>query len=182
LTKVEDAFPQASTHGSMRGHEPNKIVVRGLVIAAAALVGTGIVVQIILALVMEQFAHKEQQLDSLYPGRMAIDVDQFPIPRLQENPSVDLARQRAEERRRFDAYGWVDRKAGIAHIPVERAMDILARTGLPKVPAPAPAIGAPPRTSIPPGTKREEARPVTDSPPPTKSEQPRPQSKKGLKP
>jgi hypothetical protein len=179
---VEDIFPQGSTHGSRRGHEPDKIVVRGLVIAAAALVGTGIVVEVILALVMEHFAHQEQRLDSLYPGRTAIDVDQFPNPRLQENPGVDLARLRAEERRRYSAYGWVDRKAGIAHIPVERAMDILARTGLPKVPAPAPATDAPPRTSIPPATKREEPKPATDSPPPSQSEQPRPQLKEGRKP
>ena len=55
------------------------------------------------------------------------------------------------------AYGWVDRKAGIAHIPVERAMDILAKTGLPKVAALAVA-GVPPRTFIPPGTKREEPK------------------------
>jgi hypothetical protein len=142
----------------------------------------GIIVQVILAVAMAQLAHKEQRSDSLYPGRMAIDVDQFPNPRLQENPSIDLARLRAEERQRFDAYGWVDRKAGIAHIPVERAMAILAKTGLPKVPAPAPAQGVPPRTSIPPGTKREEPRPAPDSPQPTKSEQPRPQSKDGVKP
>jgi len=179
---VEDVFPQGSTHGSRRGHEPNKIVARGLVIAAAALVVTGIVVQVILALVMQQFAHRERRLDSLYPGRTAIDVDQFPNPRLQENPAVDLARLRAEERRRSSAYGWVDRKAGIAHIPLERAMDILAKTGLPKVPAPAPATDAPPRTSIPPGTKREEPTPATDSAPPSQSRQPRPQSQEGRKP
>ena len=108
---------------------------------------------------MKHFADQEHRLDSLYPSRFAIDVDQFPTPRVQKNPAVDLARMKAEEQRRVAAYGWVDRKAGIAHIPVERAMDILAQTGLPKVAAPAPVAGVPPRTFIPPGTKREEPKP-----------------------
>jgi hypothetical protein len=179
LTTVDDRIQHGPAHASTRGHEPNTIMIRGLAIAAAALIGTGIVVEVILALVMQQFATKERRLDSLYPHRTAIDVDQFPNPRLQENPSVELARMKAEERRRFDAYGWVDPKGGIAHIPVERAMDILARTGLPKVPAPAPTIGAPPQTSIPPGTKREEAKQATDSPAPTQTQRSRPPSKEG---
>ena len=39
---------------------------------------------------------------------------------------------KAEELRRLNGYGWVDRKAGIAHIPIDRAMDIVATTGLPQ--------------------------------------------------
>ena len=40
-----------------------------------------------------------------------------------------------EELGQLNGYGWVDRKAGIAHIPIERAIDILATTGLPRVAA-----------------------------------------------
>ena len=169
---MEDVFPQGRIGGSRRGHEPNTIGVRGIIICTIALFGTGIAVQVVFGLVMKHFADKEQRLNSLYPSRIAIDVDQFPKPRLQENPAVDLARMRAEEQRRVAAYGWVDRKAGIAHIPVRRAMDILAQTGLPKVAAPAPVAGLPPRTFIPPGTKREEPKLQTDQP----------QSKQGRKP
>ena len=28
-------------------------------------------------------------------------------------------------------YGWVDQKAGIAHIPIQRAIDLVAQSGLP---------------------------------------------------
>ena len=38
---------------------------------------------------------------------------------------------REEERDRLSSYGWVDRKAGIARIPVDRAIEILAKKGLP---------------------------------------------------
>lgn len=49
-----------------------------------------------------------------------------PVPRLQVNPDRDIEQLRAAEAERLDGYGWVDRSAGIAHIPVERAMDLLA--------------------------------------------------------
>jgi hypothetical protein len=156
---VEDVRPQGNIDGSGRGHEPNRVGVRGIIIFTILLFVTGIAVEGVLGLTMRHFAQKDQRLDSLYPGRVALDVDQFPNPRLQEHPAVELARMRADEERRVNAYGWVDRKAGIAHIPVERAMDILAKTGLPKVPAPPPVAGVPPRTFIPPGTKREEPKP-----------------------
>lgn len=34
-------------------------------------------------------------------------------------------------------YGWVDQKAGIAHIPIQRAIDMVAQNGLPSRPASA---------------------------------------------
>ncbi len=34
-----------------------------------------------------------------------------------------------EQRRRLDGYGWVDRKAGVVHIPIDRAMDLELQTG-----------------------------------------------------
>lgn len=34
----------------------------------------------------------------------------------------------------LNSYGWVDEKAGVAHIPIERAMDLIAQRGLPVAP------------------------------------------------
>lgn len=49
-------------------------------------------------------------------------------PRLQSDPAVDLAAERAREQAQLDGYSWVNRDAGIARIPVDLAMDILARS------------------------------------------------------
>jgi len=38
---------------------------------------------------------------------------------------------RARQRRELDEWGWVDRRAGIANIPIDRAMDLLVQRGLP---------------------------------------------------
>jgi hypothetical protein len=47
-------------------------------------------------------------------------------PGLQAAPQPDLAHYRAEKQRQLESSGWVDREHGIAHIPVEAAMDLLA--------------------------------------------------------
>jgi hypothetical protein len=49
-----------------------------------------------------------------------------PLPRLQVRPQADLLSLRAAEVQRLESYGWVDPRAGIARIPIERAMALLA--------------------------------------------------------
>lgn len=53
---------------------------------------------------------------------------QPPEPRLQGHPAAGLVAERAREQALLDSYAWVDRDAGIARIPVDRAMDIVARS------------------------------------------------------
>lgn len=166
---MEDAIPQGTPGGGLQtGHESTEIHPRALFISAGVLVGTVVVCQLVLALWMGEFKREEEQVDALYAGRRDIPVDKFPSPRLQESPPVDLVQILRDERARASSYGWVDKKAGIARIPVDRAMDILARKGLPKVAAKPPTPGAPPNTSIPPAGKREEAGPEGNPPAPTK--------------
>lgn len=53
------------------------------------------------------------------------------VPMLQTDPHADLQAYRAEKENWLDSYGWVDRSAGIAHIPIEEAMRIVAEHGVP---------------------------------------------------
>ena len=52
-----------------------------------------------------------------------------PAPRLEVAGGSDLARIDAAGARRLTGYGWTDRKAGLAHIPLNRAMTITAGRG-----------------------------------------------------
>jgi hypothetical protein len=45
---------------------------------------------------------------------------------LQPDPEQDIRQFRTEKQRLLEAYGWVDREHGIARIPIERAMQLLA--------------------------------------------------------
>jgi hypothetical protein len=54
-----------------------------------------------------------------------------PEPDLQVASSLDYQEMRAAQEAQLNSYRWVDREAGIAVIPIERAMEILASRGLP---------------------------------------------------
>jgi hypothetical protein len=55
----------------------------------------------------------------------------FPNPKLEEDERNQLNSIRMNEEKELYSYGWVDEKAGTLHIPIDRAMDLLAQRGLP---------------------------------------------------
>jgi hypothetical protein len=54
-----------------------------------------------------------------------------PSPRLQTQPFKDVYLLRQSEADVLGSYGWVDRPAGIVHLPIERAMELTLERGLP---------------------------------------------------
>ena len=66
-----------------------------------------------------------------------------PEPRLQSSPTADLRAMRGREAKELNGYGWVDRPAGVIHIPIDRAMRLVADRGLPswRPSLPGPAAG-----------------------------------------
>jgi len=83
-------------------------------------------------------------LRAIYPGaesagRVTGALPVPPAPRLQVKPAVDLERLRSYERGRLETFGWADRDAQIAHIPIERAMQLLALRGWPAPPPASPS-------------------------------------------
>jgi hypothetical protein len=70
-----------------------------------------------------------------------------PGPRLQVRPQIDLATFRARENAILTTYAWVDKEHGIARIPVEEAMRLVAEQGLPDFPS--PPGGDPPEETTP---------------------------------
>ena len=76
----------------------------------------------------------------------------FPAPRLQSDDVADMNKFREYEDQVLNTYGWIDQNAGVAHIPIDQAMQTLAEQGLPTRPqspdsaatqqAQAPATGS----------------------------------------
>lgn len=61
-----------------------------------------------------------------------VDVEQIPEePRLQANPAEELSAIKAWEEEELNRYEWVDKDTGTFRIPIERAMKLIAETGLP---------------------------------------------------
>lgn len=59
---------------------------------------------------------------------------EFPEPRLEDNERTELAPFRYQEEQILNSYGWVDQNAGVARIPIQRAMDLIVQRGLPTAP------------------------------------------------
>jgi hypothetical protein len=62
---------------------------------------------------------------------------QPPEPRLQAAPRVELHEMRSDEEEILTGYGWVDPDKKIVRIPIEEAMDLVAKRGLPYKATPA---------------------------------------------
>jgi len=61
------------------------------------------------------------------------------------HPRLDLKQMREDEDAFLNHYGWIDPDRGVVHIPIDKALDIVAGTGLPKFkpmePAGSPGAG-----------------------------------------
>jgi len=76
-----------------------------------------------------------------------------PPPRLQSDPMLDLKQLREAEEKQLHSYGWIDRDLGLVHVPIERAIELVARRGLP--PKPQVAGGSVPAASGQPAPGKE---------------------------
>lgn len=55
----------------------------------------------------------------------------FPAPQLETDERSELNKERLREENILSTYDYVDQNAGTVHIPIDRAMDLLAQRGLP---------------------------------------------------
>ncbi len=97
---------------------------------AVMISGIGLTLIIFVGLILSfvtfvYFEHQEKKNQKPVP-LMDIGNPIPPEPRLQVTSGGDLQKMREEDARLLNEYAWIDQKAGIARIPVERAMEILA--------------------------------------------------------
>jgi len=81
---------------------------------------------IVFALVAAWFTFHALQPTRGYGGPDAAAGMRVAGPVLETAPQPVRSDYAAEKARLIDGYGWVDRKAGIARIPVEQAMRLMA--------------------------------------------------------
>lgn len=87
-------------------------------------------------------------------------------PLLEVSPPRNWQKYKAAEAAHLKSYGWIEKEKGVAHIPVERAIEIVAEKGLPEppplaIPAPAPSTtSAAPMTAAPGVPPSAPARPA----------------------
>ena len=107
-------------------HERTDVSVRGILVAAALFAAAGFVIQLFVRV---QFGALDRARTREHPPPpvAAAPPEGPPEPRLQTAPAEDLAQLRAHEDTVLDGYGWEDRAAGVVHIPITRAMELVAK-------------------------------------------------------
>jgi hypothetical protein len=58
-------------------------------------------------------------------------------PMLETNERGQMLDFLMNQESQLNSYGWVDEKSGVAHIPIERAMDLMVQRGVPVYSQPA---------------------------------------------
>ena len=117
-------------------HETTDTPTRPVWITGLGLAISCIVIAFIVALMFNNLQRGRETADrnaaekAVVPSVSASE-EQFPAPRLQIAPETDLAALRERENEELNHYGWIDKKAGIVRIPIERAMDLIVLRGLP---------------------------------------------------
>jgi hypothetical protein len=65
------------------------------------------------------------------------DTRELPLgPQLQVNPREDWLKFREQQEQSLENYAWENRTAGTARVPIEVAMDLLVKKGIPVQGAP----------------------------------------------
>jgi hypothetical protein len=60
------------------------------------------------------------------------ETRQLPLgPQLQVNPREDWLKFREEQQKSLETLAWENRAAGTVHVPIEEAMDLLVKKGVP---------------------------------------------------
>ena len=112
------------------GHEQRDANVKLITWFAVGLVVCAIIIHLVTGWLYKVFKDDYPSPDA--PSRIALDAKPIaPAPQLQTNAQVDLAKYEDEENKKLNSYGWLDKRAGVIHVPIERAIDLLVQRGLP---------------------------------------------------
>lgn len=125
------------------GYEVTDVKPKGIVYFLVGLAALTLILTVLLRALFSMLEGRAAKHDRVEPvpveGEAALRggdrMFQPPAdPLLQANPTDALAAMRASEAEVLETYGWVSREAGVARIPIDRAMDLVLERGLPARP------------------------------------------------
>ncbi|MBS0208350.1 MAG: hypothetical protein JSS27_05290 [Planctomycetes bacterium] len=119
--------PDGPQHG---GHEKRDVQVR-----AVAQFGLGVMLLILgsLAVIHRLVNHYNAEADQAAGPTSPLAADQTPPePRLETTVGGAFDQYRARTEQVLTTYAWIDREQRVVRIPVARAIELLAKRGLPE--------------------------------------------------
>ncbi len=139
-----------AAHGHGVAAEPDHVPVRLVTVFAIVLTATAIVAAVLMIALfkgLDRSAEAKDEKAIAAAGLELKDTGVPPLPRLQVQPVQHWKDFAAAERERLTTYGWMDRSTGAVHIPIDRAIDLIAERGvgpLPQAPMVVPGAATAP--------------------------------------
>ena len=135
--EVEDI----SEESLRRRHEVHDIQLRPILLFGLSLVIAAVVIHLALWWLMRVWTDRPLTPRVQLPPA-AVTPGPMQGPALHPFSASELEQLLSEQTKQTETYGWVDRQAGVVHIPIERAMQLLVERGLPaRADAPTPTFG-----------------------------------------
>jgi hypothetical protein len=132
LSMADTRSTHARADHAVVHHETSDVNTGGIFRFAAGLLLTGVAIHLLVwLLVLFLAARDARHAMPEFPLAAGQESRVPPEPRLQTNPRQDLRDLRDAEDTVLTGYGWVDRNAGIARIPIGEAMKLTVERGLP---------------------------------------------------
>jgi hypothetical protein len=116
--------------GRTAGHETRDARVAPILLTGAGLALAVVIVGIVVYGVFRYL--DSHPATAVQANPMATEESQIPpAPRIEEHPAIEIQQLHAQESSILSTYGWMDKKAGVVRIPVDRAMDLQLERGFP---------------------------------------------------
>jgi hypothetical protein len=117
---------------SSQGYDRQEVDLKALVIGGIALLVAVVLSFVAVSFIFSRYQRTYQQQTAAERGPWGQDwsaqpLKEFPHPQLQISPKADLERMRARDEKELNTYGWIDRDRGIVRLPIDRAVEFLAR-------------------------------------------------------
>jgi hypothetical protein len=157
--------PSSPGHGVRA--EPDRVsmkIVVGFGVLILVLCAVAMVLVVVLFRGFEKGAERKDEKTLAAAGTERRSDAPPPLPRLQVYPVGHWKDFQAAERERLATYGWMDRSSGAVHIPIERAMELVAERGVGPLPA-APMAMPETEPSLKPGAVNRQPTPGTEKKP-----------------
>ena len=113
-------------------HEESDVNVGAIVRYGVGLVVFAAIVHLFLWWLLGVYERQNERAQTQVFPMAAGQRDRLPpSPRFQENPQEELQELRAKQKALLEGYGWVNKEAGVARIPIDDAMKMVVERGLP---------------------------------------------------
>jgi len=139
----DDEYAETPAGSSYEHTDANvRIIVKFLIWLAVS----AVVIHVGLGLMYQVLIQRSMATEQRYPLAVGQGERLPPAPRLQQFPRNEFYRFRLDEQSLLGRYGWINRDAGIVHIPIEEAMRLTVDRDL-LTSVPPPETGARPATA-----------------------------------